>query len=142
MKNINQAVCSIIFNEKKEILVVTRRNSKEWSFVGGKVDVGETSEEAIKRETLEETGVIIDNLIPIFTGYCEGGGDGRAFWTTTYIALDVNLDNLKINEEKEKGIIPMWKNLEDFKESKFFEYNEKVLKNIEKMINSKDLYIK
>ena len=45
----------MVFNPKKEILFI-RRNSK-WDLPKGKVEKGESYEEAAVRETMEETGV-------------------------------------------------------------------------------------
>jgi 8-oxo-dGTP pyrophosphatase MutT (NUDIX family) len=45
----------LVYNSKKEILFI-RRNSK-WDLPKGKVEKGETYEEAAIRETIEETGV-------------------------------------------------------------------------------------
>lgn len=45
----------MVFNDKREILFI-RRNSK-WDLPKGKVEKGETYEEAAVRETIEETGV-------------------------------------------------------------------------------------
>jgi len=45
----------MVFNEKKEILFI-RRNSK-WDLPKGKIEKGETHEQAAIRETEEETGV-------------------------------------------------------------------------------------
>ena len=45
------------------ILGVARRNNpNEWGLPGGKLDLGETEEEAAIRECLEETGLSISNL--------------------------------------------------------------------------------
>ena len=45
----------LVYNSKKEILFI-RRNSK-WDLPKGKVEKGETYQEAAVRETIEETGV-------------------------------------------------------------------------------------
>lgn len=50
-----EAAGGMVFNDKKEILFI-RRNSK-WDLPKGKVEKGETYEEAALRETIEETGV-------------------------------------------------------------------------------------
>ena len=50
-----EAAGGMVFNAKKEILFI-RRNSK-WDLPKGKVEKGETYEEAAIRETMEETGV-------------------------------------------------------------------------------------
>lgn len=46
---------ALVYNNKKEILFI-RRNSK-WDLPKGKVEKGESYEEAAIRETMEETGV-------------------------------------------------------------------------------------
>ncbi len=52
------AVALVAFNQKGEVLLNKRKiapNPGSWDTVGGFVDVGETVEEAIKREFHEET---------------------------------------------------------------------------------------
>ena len=63
----------IVTNEREKILM-TRRNEKElpeadnrWELPGGKVNFGETAEQAIEREIFEETGYQVEaqGLLPI-----------------------------------------------------------------------------
>ena len=63
----------IVVNEQGEILM-TKRNEKElpevdnhWELPGGKVNFGETAEQAIEREIFEETGYQVEaqGLLPI-----------------------------------------------------------------------------
>ena len=58
-----------IFNEKGEVLLQRRGDSKKWGFPGGAVELGETPQMAAVREVKEETGldVEVDNLIGIYT---------------------------------------------------------------------------
>ena len=60
------AVCLIVANEKpRPTLIITRRSSKlnahagQFAFPGGRVDVGETIEQAALRETQEEVGLTL-----------------------------------------------------------------------------------
>ena len=52
----------VLFNEKGEILLEERSDDGYFDFPGGALDLKETMEDAAKRELLEETGVIADEL--------------------------------------------------------------------------------
>ena len=52
----------IIQNEKGELLVIFEKKWNCWVFPGGKIESGETPEEAAKREVFEETNLIIEDL--------------------------------------------------------------------------------
>ena len=53
----------IIYNDKNEILLIRSPKWGEmWHIPGGHVELGETSEEALKREIMEETGLEIDQI--------------------------------------------------------------------------------
>ena len=52
----------VIQNEKGELLVIFEKKWNCWVFPGGKIEPGETPEEAAKREVFEETNLIIEDL--------------------------------------------------------------------------------
>jgi 8-oxo-dGTP pyrophosphatase MutT (NUDIX family) len=52
----------VIQNEKGELLVIFQKKWNCWVFPGGKIEPGETPEEAAKREVFEETNLIIEDL--------------------------------------------------------------------------------
>lgn len=58
------AVATAVFHERR-VLAVKRKNppaANTWSLPGGSVRLGETLFEASKRETLEETGILVKPL--------------------------------------------------------------------------------
>jgi len=67
MQRPNVGIGIIIQNAKGEILVGKRKGSHSpfYSIPGGHLEMGETFEEGIKKEVLEETGLIIENPVVI-----------------------------------------------------------------------------
>lgn len=59
--NINGAGVLIIDKDKK-VLLQLRTDSKSWGIPGGCLNVGESLQNAAKREVYEETGLMVDNL--------------------------------------------------------------------------------
>ncbi|VEF47098.1 NUDIX hydrolase [Bacillus freudenreichii] len=67
------AVCGVVIDEEGRWLVVKKKYGGakgKWTLPAGFVEPGETLDEAVKREVLEETGVIctIDGLLGLRTG--------------------------------------------------------------------------
>lgn len=81
-----KAVCGVIYQPvTMRVLAVSRgRGSKEWALVGGKVDPGETPEQAMVREAWEEARVRLFNLREILTDVSEGGPE--PYLTTAFAA--------------------------------------------------------
>ncbi|HYK72744.1 MAG TPA: nucleoside triphosphatase YtkD [Pseudoneobacillus sp.] len=67
-EEINDAIKHVLIICKfKEKWLLTNHKSRGWEFPGGKVEKGETLEEAANREVWEETGAILKNLTTIGT---------------------------------------------------------------------------
>ncbi|WP_234124651.1 NUDIX hydrolase [Clostridium hydrogenum] len=60
-KNINGAGVLII-DRGKRVLLQLRTDSNSWGIPGWCINVGESLQDATKREIYEETGLIVDNL--------------------------------------------------------------------------------
>jgi 8-oxo-dGTP diphosphatase len=66
--NVGVFVC--IFNDRGEVLCVRRNyDPHDWTTPGGRLEGGETPQEAARRETLEETGfdVEVGNCIGVYS---------------------------------------------------------------------------
>jgi 8-oxo-dGTP diphosphatase len=63
------AVGAVVFKEGRVLLVRRGQPPAEdiWAIPGGSVEIGETLQEAVEREILEETGIQIRALKPIYT---------------------------------------------------------------------------
>ena len=63
------AVGAIVFKDNQVLLVRRGKPPAEdlWAIPGGRVEIGETLQEAAEREIMEETGVSIRALVPVYT---------------------------------------------------------------------------
>ena len=58
-----QAGASIIVeNENGQVLLGRRTDNHQWGYAGGSIELGETVEEAAKRELFEEMGLVADEM--------------------------------------------------------------------------------
>ena len=63
------AVSAIIFNEHGDVLLQRRRNTGKWCIISGHVEFGESVEEAMVREIMEELNVVssVKRLIGVYS---------------------------------------------------------------------------
>lgn len=52
-------VNAVIFDDAGRVLLTQREDNRLWCMPGGHMDLGETVSEAVARETLEETGLVV-----------------------------------------------------------------------------------
>ena len=99
----------IVFNEKGEVLLEERADDGYFDFPGGGIDLKETTEEAARRELLEETGLIADELelFKVYSGeityYKYFNGDEIYGVDLVYLCKKYS-GELKAQKEEVKGL--------------------------------------
>lgn len=62
----HEAISIVVFNENDEVLLIQSKRyivmRLEWEVPAGSVEEGESKEEAVRRECLEETGCTVKDL--------------------------------------------------------------------------------
>lgn len=80
-------VSALAFRDGK-VLACKRRKGALWGYPGGKVDPGESPQEALLREVREETGISLSlqNASFLYEGICASDGPaGRPYWVYAFI---------------------------------------------------------
>ncbi|MFH1978647.1 MAG: NUDIX domain-containing protein [Candidatus Aenigmatarchaeota archaeon] len=84
MKEYPNTTTTFLIEYEGRFLLVSRGNNEEnfpdtWAFPGGKVEVGETVVDTIKREVMEETGLDITDDVVVLNTYTFKQTVGLAF---------------------------------------------------------------
>jgi len=68
------SVAGVVINDHNEVLVIKRRDNGQWEPPGGILELGETFEQGVRREVLEETGVsvTVDRLTGVYKNMTHG----------------------------------------------------------------------
>lgn len=104
-------VCAIVIKDGKILLGKRKGGHAEgtWGFTGGHLEFGETLEECVKREAMEETGIKIKNLK--LSAITNDIFDYGKHYVTIYFVADLASGTPKIAEP------------DRFHEWKWFEWN-------------------
>ena len=84
-------VYGIIFNDNNEILICRSSKTVDWQIPGGHPDAGETFEETLHREVLEEVDVEIENIKPLGVFKVEFSDGDNVTYQSRFIAKLKNL---------------------------------------------------
>ena len=95
----------IVENESGEILLQLRRDNQCWGYAGGAIELGESTEDAAKRELFEETGLVANTLelFGVFSGegqhYKYPNGDEVHIIDIVYLCRDYSGNLIAQKEE-------------------------------------------
>jgi 8-oxo-dGTP diphosphatase len=109
-----------------EIVVVHRPRYDDWSFPKGKLDKGETYEEAAVREVAEETGLICElgrELPP--TWYLDGKGRTKLvrYWAMRIVGIEPWAPNDEIDQRR-------WVTVDDAARMLTYEHDRELLAQV------------
>lgn len=96
------AASALIINGDSILAVSRKNNHDDFGLPGGKLDPGENFKEALIREVMEETGLTVVGLEPVYGAYCGTPGRHVVHWTMTYLCRVTGEINTK-----EAGL-PRW----------------------------------
>ncbi len=99
-KNPKPTVDGIIFKDT-EVLLIQRKNDPYkgyWALPGGFIEYGESCEQAVKRETYEETGYIT-SIVSLVGVYSDPERDPRGHTISVAYHLDIQSGELKAGDD-------------------------------------------
>ena len=115
----------VLINQEGLICLVSRKeNHNDFGLIGGKLDKGETFEEAAIRETKEETGLEIKNLEMIFAMH-KNGRMGHTF--IAEYSGEINYD-----KNKEPHVVK-WGKFQEAIDGKFGYWNKLVKESLDSL---------
>ena len=114
-------MCGLLFHNNKILSVSRKSNHNDFNLFGGKLESGETWEQALIRECYEETGCNV-NIIPV---YYEAMCDDTLVRTYVCIATDLDLNY----PEKGMHIVKYLPPPSALTSGSFGEYNSKLFKH-------------
>lgn len=118
-----RAVCFLAVRGNRILGVSRKKDRTKWGLPGGKVDPGETDEEAVVREVDEETGLRASEVTAVFEDLCRGRTN---YVCTTYVARVLEGD-IHTSEPVDVGYIEPGV----FLQGPFAEYNRKLFRHVE-----------
>lgn len=132
--------CYGIVLEGDELLVVYSEKEHDYSLVGGGIEFGETAENALKREFLEESGYLIVNVKEFINIDCFWTKrDGRQMETDAYFYL-VKVNEQNVQKPTEDFHTPKWVKLDKAVEMIEYPYQKEALNRFLSELNNVDFF--
>ena len=94
----------ILLDESDRIFIACRTDNNEWCIPGGSLEIDESLEECVVRETFEETGIVVPEATlnfnavkaipePIIKNNRKIHVVSASYWSNDYDDIDFNLDS-------------------------------------------------
>jgi 8-oxo-dGTP diphosphatase len=140
VQKIIKSVAAIIIYPDGKLLMVKRKGEPYngyWSLAGGKVEAGETPQEACLREVKEETGLDVEIIkyIGNYVEFAEYKGISCEFRPTCYVVKPKDISQLKA-QETEVSDIQLFTVWDAMYLPLAFKHNEMVLEYLRWYLNS------
>lgn len=133
-------VIGIVFNEHQQVLVAERPVGKPyagyWEFPGGKVEPGETAQQALARELWEEVDIQIEPLHTTPLIQVQQTLPENTFWLDTWV-----ITQFKGQPKGKENQRLQWVELETLRELRFPPANEDIIEYLLKVVRSKKLCV-
>jgi 8-oxo-dGTP diphosphatase len=114
---LSEAIVSVIINADKILLIErapTVLGSGYWAPVSGKVEPGESQEEAVARESMEEVGLTVRPVRKVWENITTSGTYRLHWWLADYVGGELVLD-------EREAAAARWCTVEDISSLKIFE---------------------
>ena len=121
------SVAALLFRGKHVLAVSRKTNHEDLGLPGGKIDYGESPEEALVRELLEETGVTALRFTPVFEDHCRVE-DGESRPARVYLVYSWEGEPQAVENAIVDWVLP--ERLFDSSNS-FCAYNRKLFKHLD-----------
>lgn len=105
-----KAVVAIVLDSNNNVLSVPRKTTKMYGLPGGKVDLNETDEEAIKRELFEETGIVAKSISFVYRNSEKADSEDVFFSVSAYLVSDYSMP-LELKGDVGKAVFITWDEL-------------------------------